>query len=84
MYLHGLSCDMTVRRTDEHTLLATDCLQYLARAFRFRGAELQKGGPTPANGFQSGCGNGYVWLQGLPRGGRHGRFPDNSEDFRNG
>jgi NAD(P)H-hydrate epimerase len=50
VYLHGLAADLAVRAADEHTLLATDSLQQLSRAFRFR-----SGGP-----------NGYVWLQGLP------------------
>ena len=50
VYLHGLAADLAVREQDEHTLLATDSLAQLARAFRFR----------------SRGGNGYVWLQGLP------------------
>jgi hydroxyethylthiazole kinase-like uncharacterized protein yjeF len=50
VYLHGLAADLAVRERDEHTLLATDSLQHLSRAFRF-----QSRGP-----------NGYVWLQGLP------------------
>ena len=82
VYLHGLACDMAVRKLDEHTLLATDCLRHLARAFRFRGAEFDsfdREMPMSTTGFQLGRENGYVWLQGLPRGGRHGRF----EDFRN-
>jgi NAD(P)H-hydrate epimerase len=48
--LHGLAADMAVGEGDEHTLLATDTLQYFSRAFRF---------------CFSGR-NGYVWLQGLP------------------
>jgi len=83
VYLHGLACDMAVRKMDEHTLLATDCLRHLARAFQFRGAEFdsfEREVPLPTTGFQLGRENGYVWLQGLPRNGRHGRF----EDFRNG
>ncbi len=83
VYLHGLACDMAVRELDEHTLLATDCLRHLARTFRFRGAEFDsfdREMPMPTTDFQLGRENGYVWLQGLPRGGRHGRF----EDFRNG
>jgi len=48
--LHGLAGDLAVREADEHTLLATDSLAQLARAFRFRSR-----GP-----------NGYLWLQGLP------------------
>ncbi len=50
VYLHGLAADLAVRAADEHTLLATDSLAQLARAFRFC-----------ANGP-----NGYLWLQGLP------------------
>ncbi|MGP8225902.1 MAG: NAD(P)H-hydrate dehydratase [Terracidiphilus sp.] len=50
VYLHGLAADLAVRAADEHTLLATDCLAHLARAFQFCAI-----GP-----------NGYLWLQGLP------------------
>jgi NAD(P)H-hydrate epimerase len=50
VYLHGLAADLALRERDEHTLLATDSLQYFSRAFRF-----DSRGP-----------NGYVWLQGLP------------------
>ena len=50
VYLHGLAADFAVQAADEHTLLATDSLRQLARAFR----------------FQSRDGNGYIWLQGLP------------------
>jgi NAD(P)H-hydrate epimerase len=50
VYLHGLAADLAVREADQHTLLATDTLAHLSRAFRFR-----LRGP-----------NGYVWLQGLP------------------
>jgi len=50
VYLHGLAADMAVRAADEHTLLATDSLVHLSRAFRFR---------------TSGA-NGYLWLQGQP------------------
>jgi NAD(P)H-hydrate epimerase len=50
VYLHGLAADLAVRQLDEHTLLATDGLQQLSRAFR----------------FDSRGRNGYVWLQGLP------------------
>ena len=48
--LHGLAGDLAVREADEHTLLATDSLAHLSRAFRFRSREP----------------NGYLWLQGLP------------------
>jgi len=50
VYLHGLAGDLTVRATDEHSLLATDSLNHLSQAFRFRSK-----GP-----------NRYLWLQGLP------------------
>ena len=50
VYLHGLAADFAVREQDEHTLLATDVVAHLWRAFRFR--------PQDAAG--------YVWLQGLP------------------
>jgi len=48
VYLHGLAADMAVRLGDQHTLLATDSLQQLSRAFR----------------FDSRGQNGYVCLQG--------------------
>ena len=50
VYLHGLAADLAVREADEHTLLATDSLAQLSRAFR----------------FDPDGRNGYVWLQGLP------------------
>jgi NAD(P)H-hydrate epimerase len=54
VYLHGLAADMAVQgpeaAQDERTLLATDSLPQLSRAFR----------------FDSRGENGYVWLQGLP------------------
>jgi NAD(P)H-hydrate epimerase len=48
VYLHGLAADLAVRRADQHTLLATDCVAQFSQAFRFR----------------SRGKNGYVWLQG--------------------
>ena len=55
VYLHGLAADITVRHSgiggDQHTLLATDSLVNLSRAFRFH-----------AQGH-----SGYCWLQGQPR-----------------
>ena len=51
VYLHGLAADFAVREQDEHTLLATDTVAHLWRAFRFR--------PQGAAG--------YFWLQGLPQ-----------------
>ncbi|HEY1766786.1 MAG TPA: NAD(P)H-hydrate dehydratase [Terracidiphilus sp.] len=50
VYLHGLSADLAVCAGNEHTLLATDCLQNLSQAFRFYSRDA----------------NGYVWIQGLP------------------
>ncbi len=50
VYLHGLAGDMAVRASGEHTLLATDCLRWLPRAFRFR----------------SNRGTGYFWIKGQP------------------
>ncbi|MGB8261077.1 MAG: NAD(P)H-hydrate dehydratase, partial [Terracidiphilus sp.] len=50
VYLHGLACDLALREADQHTLLATDALVSLSRAFRFRPH-------TPS---------GYLWIQGLP------------------
>jgi NAD(P)H-hydrate epimerase len=55
VYLHGLAADFAVREADEHTLLATDSLRQLSRAFRF-----------PAFDFRAGTPSGYLWLQGLP------------------
>lgn len=55
VYLHGLAADLAVREGDEHTLLATDCLAYLPRAFK---AGLQH--------FRNHGGNGYGWIQGTP------------------
>ena len=52
VYLHGLAADFALRGQDEHTLLATDTVGHLFRAFSFRARDEA----------------GYVWLQGLPRG----------------
>jgi hydroxyethylthiazole kinase-like uncharacterized protein yjeF len=52
VYLHGLAADFALREQDEHTLLATDTIGHLSRAFSFRTRDEA----------------GYVWLQGLPRG----------------
>ncbi len=55
VYLHGLAADITVRQPgiggDQHTLLATDSLTNLSRAFHFH----------PQGD------SGYCWLQGQPR-----------------
>lgn len=53
VFVHGLAADFAVRESDEHTLLATDSLRCLARAFQYRGFRVGKDGA-----------NGYVWLQG--------------------
>ncbi|HUY82168.1 MAG TPA: NAD(P)H-hydrate dehydratase [Acidobacteriaceae bacterium] len=50
VYLHGLAADFAVREQDEHTLLATDTVAHLWRAFK----------------FQTRDEAGYTWLQGLP------------------
>jgi NAD(P)H-hydrate epimerase len=55
VYLHGLVADLAVHQADEHTLLATDSLRQLARAFHFQGFRFRASGP-----------NRYLWLQGLP------------------
>ena len=55
VYLHGLAADLAVREADEHTLLATDSLAQLSRAFRHRPLTFPTGGQ-----------NRYVWYQGLP------------------
>jgi ADP-dependent NAD(P)H-hydrate dehydratase / NAD(P)H-hydrate epimerase len=51
VYLHGLAADFAVREQDEHTLLATDTVGHLWRAFRFNPKDEA----------------GYTWLQGMPR-----------------
>jgi hydroxyethylthiazole kinase-like uncharacterized protein yjeF len=56
VYLHGLASDLAVREGDEHTLLATDCLAFLPRAFKAGVWHLHNGGTS-----------GYVWIQGIPR-----------------
>ncbi len=50
VYLHGLAADFAVREQDEHTLLVTDVIASLWKAFRYRSQDKA----------------GYVWLQGLP------------------
>jgi len=56
VYLHGLAADLAVHEADEHTLLATDCLGQLARAFR-----------SLAHHFHTDGRSNYVWLQGASR-----------------
>ena len=53
VYLHGLAADFAVREADEHTLLATDTLRYLARAFKYPAFHILKSGSSR-----------YVCLQG--------------------
>lgn len=50
VYLHGLAADFALREQDEHTLLATDTVDRLFRAFLFRARDKA----------------GYVWLEGIP------------------
>ncbi|HEX4308561.1 MAG TPA: NAD(P)H-hydrate dehydratase [Acidobacteriaceae bacterium] len=50
VYLHGLAADFALGEQDEHTLLATDTVGHLFRAFHFRSWDEA----------------GYVWLEGLP------------------
>ncbi len=50
VYLHGLAADFTVREQDEHTMMVTDVIASLWKAFRFRAQDKA----------------GYVWLQGMP------------------
>lgn len=51
VYLHGLAADFALREQDEHTLLATDTVGHLHRAFGFRAEDEA----------------GYIWIEGLPR-----------------
>jgi ADP-dependent NAD(P)H-hydrate dehydratase / NAD(P)H-hydrate epimerase len=50
VYLHGLAADFALGEQEEHTLLATDTIGHLSRAFHFRAQDEA----------------GYVWLQGIP------------------
>jgi hydroxyethylthiazole kinase-like uncharacterized protein yjeF len=50
IYLHGLAADFAVAEQNEHTLLATDVIAHLWKAYRFRAEDA----------------GGYTWLQGLP------------------
>jgi NAD(P)H-hydrate epimerase len=51
VYLHGLAADFAVCEQNEHTLLATDTVAHLHRAFRFTAEDTA----------------GYTWLEGRPR-----------------
>ena len=44
VYLHGLAADLAVHNGDEHTLLATDSLAQLARAFQSRAHDFEVNG----------------------------------------
>jgi ADP-dependent NAD(P)H-hydrate dehydratase / NAD(P)H-hydrate epimerase len=50
VYLHGLAADFALREQDEHTLLATDTVGHLFRAFHYRPWDEA----------------GYVWIEGIP------------------
>jgi NAD(P)H-hydrate epimerase len=69
VYLHGLAADLAVHAAGEHTLLATDSLRSLARAFRFQGFRF----PADGSSFPADGSSGYVWLQGQRV--RHGAWP---------
>jgi ADP-dependent NAD(P)H-hydrate dehydratase / NAD(P)H-hydrate epimerase len=62
VYLHGLAADITVRQPgiggDQHTLLATDSLANLHRAFRYHPSSIRKYADSGSNA-------GYCWLQGI-------------------
>jgi NAD(P)H-hydrate epimerase len=51
VYLHGLAADFATAAQDQHTLLATDVIDHLWKAFQFHAADRVAG---------------YTWLQGLP------------------
>jgi NAD(P)H-hydrate epimerase len=51
VYLHGLAAELALEEQDEHTLLATDTVKHLARAFRFEARDE----------------GGYIWIEGLPQ-----------------
>ena len=51
VYLHGLAADLALDEQDEHTLLATDTVAHLARAFRFSAEDEA----------------GYTWREGMPQ-----------------
>lgn len=53
VFLHGLAADFAVREGDEHTLLASDSLRFLPRAFRYPAFHIGKAGASR-----------YVLLQG--------------------
>ena len=58
VYLHGLAADFAVAAQNEHTLLATDVIDHLWRAFQFRAYSGSRKSANKASG--------YTWLQSLP------------------
>ena len=56
VYLHGLAADFALCQQDEHTLLATDTVGHLSRAFHFRPRDE----------------GGYVWIEGIPSSAARG------------
>jgi NAD(P)H-hydrate epimerase len=65
VYLHGLAADLAVREADEHTVLATDSLAFLAQAFGSYRHRIAADGR-----------NGYVWLQGIACSGLRANAAD--------
>ena len=55
VFLHGLAADLATLDLDEHTLLATDTVAHLARAFRTRVSDPE----------------GFTWIAGLAGRDRH-------------
>jgi hydroxyethylthiazole kinase-like uncharacterized protein yjeF len=49
VYLHGLAGDLAARHMDQHTVLATDTLDHLSAAFRYRTQDSE----------------GFTWITGL-------------------
>ena len=52
VYLHGLAGEFAAREMDEHTVLATDTLTHLSKAFRYR--VMDEGGFTWICGLNDG------------------------------
>ena len=49
VYLHGLAADFAAQKLDEHTVLATDTVAHLSKAFRYRAVDE----------------DGFTWITGL-------------------
>ena len=62
VFLHGLAGDFACLAQDEHTVLATDTVDHLARAFRARVADA----------------DGFCWIAGTATNGAFSRTPDGS------